>query len=71
MFFSGVFLLITALYINWELGLVIIACVSLIVGSVALLSKMMSSSTKEGADHYSKAGGVASEVKHIYIYVYL
>ncbi|CAM9323517.1 unnamed protein product [Pylaiella littoralis] len=59
---SGVALLITGIVLNWELGLVMLACVPFIGGSVAVLSKLMSSSTQEGNDHYSKAGGVATEV---------
>lgn len=38
------------------------ACVPFIGGSVAVLSKLMSSSSQEGGDHYGKAGGVATEV---------
>ncbi|CAN0440393.1 unnamed protein product, partial [Ectocarpus sp. 12 AP-2014] len=59
---SGIALLVTGIIINWELGLVMLACVPFIGGSVAVLSKLMSSSTQEGNDHYSKAGGVATEV---------
>ena len=59
----GVALLVTGLILNWELGLVMLACVPFIGGSVAILSKLMSSSTQEGVDHYSKAGGVATEVR--------
>lgn len=40
-----------------------LACVPFIGGSVAILSKLMSSSTQEGVDHYGKAGGVATEVR--------
>lgn len=61
-FIPGVALLITGIVLNWELGLVMLACVPFIGGSVAVLSKLMSSSTQEGNDHYSKAGGVATEV---------
>lgn len=59
---SGLALLVTGLILNWELGLVMLACVPFIGASVAVLSKLMSSSTQEGNDHYSKAGGVATEV---------
>ena len=52
----------TALVINWQLGLVMLACVPFIGASVAILSKLMSSSTQKGTDHYEKAGGVATEV---------
>ena len=61
--YPGVALLGTAIIINWELGLVMLACVPFIGGSVAILSKLMSSSTQEAVDHYSKAGGVATEVR--------
>lgn len=60
--FTGIALLVTALIINWELGLVMLACVPFIGASVASLSLLMSGSSKEGADHYGKAGGVATEV---------
>ena len=60
---SGVALLVTGLILNWELGLVMLACVPFIGGSVAVLSKLMSGSTQEGNDHYSRAGGVATEVR--------
>lgn len=53
----------TGLILNWELGLVMLACVPFIGASVAVLSKLMSSSTQEGNEHYSKAGGVATEVR--------
>ena len=59
---TGIALLATALVINWQLGLVMLACVPFIGASVAILSKLMSSSTQEGTDHYEKAGGVATEV---------
>lgn len=59
---TGIALLVTALIINWELGLVMLACVPFIGASVATLSLLMSGSSKEGADHYGKAGGVATEV---------
>ncbi|CAM9424622.1 unnamed protein product [Ascophyllum nodosum] len=59
---SGIALLAAALVINWQLGLVMLACVPFIGASVAILSKLMSSSTQEGTDHYEKAGGVATEV---------
>lgn len=59
---AGIALLATALVINWQLGLVMLACVPFIVGSVAILSKLMSGSAQEGADFYEKAGGVATEV---------
>lgn len=59
---SGIALLATAIIINWELGLVMLACVPFIGGSVAILSKLMSSSSQEGSDYYGKAGGVATEV---------
>lgn len=59
---SGIALLITGLILNWELGLVMLACVPFIGASVAVLSKLMSSSSQEGNDHYAKAGGVATEV---------
>lgn len=62
MTFSGIALLATGLILNWQLGLVMLACVPFIGGSVAVLSKLMSTSTQEGVDHYSKAGGVATEV---------
>ncbi|CAN0417919.1 unnamed protein product [Discosporangium mesarthrocarpum] len=39
-----------------------LACIPFIGFSVAVLSMLMSSSTVEGADFYSKAGGVANEV---------
>lgn len=42
-----------------------LACVPFIGGSVAILSKLMSSSTQEGTDHYGKAGGVATEVREV------
>ncbi|CAN0402419.1 unnamed protein product, partial [Hapterophycus canaliculatus] len=58
----GVALLATGLILNWPLGLVMLACVPFIGGSVAVLSKLMSSSTQEGSDHYARAGGVATEV---------
>lgn len=60
---SGVALLTTGLIMNWELGLVMLACVPSIGGSVAMLSKLMSSSSQEGNNHYSKAGGVTTEVR--------
>eukprot|EP00904_Undaria_pinnatifida_P011955 jgi/Undpi1/7890/HiC_scaffold_24.g10362.m1 len=59
---SGVALLATSIIINWQLGLVMLACVPFIGGSVAILSKLMSSSSQEGSDFYGKAGGVATEV---------
>ncbi|CAM9424479.1 unnamed protein product [Ascophyllum nodosum] len=59
---SGIALMATALVINWQLGLVMLACVPFIGASVAILSKLMSSSTQKGTDHYEKAGGVATEV---------
>lgn len=59
---SGIMLLAAAMYINWELGLVMLACVPFIGLSVAALSMLMSSSSTEGTDHYGKAGGVATEV---------
>ena len=58
----GIALLATAIILNWELGLVMLACVPFIGASVAILSKLMSSSSQEGADYYGKAGGVATEV---------
>ncbi len=61
-FVSGIALLATGLILNWQLGLVMLACVPFIGISVATLSSLMSSSTQEGNDHYSKAGGVATEV---------
>lgn len=65
----GIALLATALIINWELGLVMMACVPFIGASVAILSKLMSTSTQEGADFYSKAGGVATEVTVVAYYL--
>ena len=62
LFVPGIALLATGLILNWQLGLVMMACVPFIGASVAILSKLMSSSTQEGNDHYSKAGGVATEV---------
>ncbi|CAM9148636.1 unnamed protein product [Choristocarpus tenellus] len=59
--FGGIFLLATSMYINAELGAVMLACIPFIGGSVAILSKLMASNTVEGADHYAKAGGVATE----------
>ena len=59
---TGIALLATALVINWQLGLVMLAFVPFIGASVAILSKLMSSSAQEGTDHYEKAGGVATEV---------
>ena len=59
----GIALLITGIILNWQLGLVMLACVPFIGGSVAVLSMLMSSSTQEGNDHYAKAGGVATEVR--------
>lgn len=56
-------MLAAGMYLNWELGLVMLACVPIIGLSVATLSMLMSSSTKEGTNHYSNAGGVATEVK--------
>lgn len=55
-------MLATAMYLNWQLGLVMMGCVPMIGASVAILTSLMSSSTQEGNDHYSKAGGVATEV---------
>lgn len=55
-------MLATAMIINWQLGLVMLACVPFIGASVAILSKLMSSSAQEGTDFYAKAGGVATEV---------
>lgn len=59
---AGIALLATALTLNWQLGLVMLACVPFIGASVAILSKLMSSSVQEGTDFYEKAGGVATEV---------
>lgn len=59
----GIALLATALILNWELGLVMLACVPFIGISVASLSLLMSSSSAEGTDFYGKAGGVATEVR--------
>lgn len=58
----GIALLATAMVLNWQLGLVMLACVPIIGMSVAILTKLMSSSTQEGTDFYGKAGGVATEV---------
>lgn len=68
--YAGVALLATALVLNWELGLVMFACVPFIGASVAVLSMLMSSSSKEGTDHYGKAGGVATEVRVGFMLVY-
>ncbi|CAM9703395.1 unnamed protein product, partial [Scytosiphon promiscuus] len=59
---SGVALLATGVILDWQLGLVLLACVPFIGGSVAVLSMLMSSSSQEGGSHYTKAGGVANEV---------
>lgn len=59
---SGVAVLITAAYLNWQLMLVMLGCIPFIGLSVGILTQMMSGTTQEGNDHYSKAGGVATEV---------
>lgn len=59
----GVALLVTGMILNWELGLVMLACFPFVGLSVAVLAKLMSSSAQEGSGHYSKAGGVATEVR--------
>eukprot|EP00752_Nemacystus_decipiens_P011582 g10286.t1 len=59
---SGVAVLITAAYLNWQLMLVMLGCIPFIGATVGILTQMMSSTTQEGNDHYSKAGGVATEV---------
>ncbi|CAM9323468.1 unnamed protein product [Pylaiella littoralis] len=59
---SGLAMLATAMALNWPLGLVMLGCVPLIAASVGILTSLMSSSTQEGNNHYSKAGGVATEV---------
>ena len=46
-----------------------LACVPFIGGSVAILSKLMSSSSQEGSDFYGKAGGVATEVSRVGVFV--
>lgn len=58
----GLAMLATAMALNWPLGLVMLGCVPLIAASVGILTSLMSSSTQEGNNHYSKAGGVATEV---------
>ena len=69
---TGIALLATALVINWQLGLVMLAFVPFIGASVAILSKLMSSSAQEGTDHYETANGVATEVcMYVCMYVYL
>lgn len=55
-------MLITAAFLNWQLMLVMLGCIPFIGASVGILTQMMSSTTQEGNDHYSKAGGVATEV---------
>lgn len=62
---SGVAVLITAAYLNWQLMLVMLGCIPFIGASVGILTQMMSSTTQEGTDHYSKAGGVATEVGYV------
>ena len=59
---TGIALLATASVINWQMGLVMLACVPFIGASMVILSKLMSSSTQEGTDYDEKAGGVATEV---------
>lgn len=59
-------LLAASLYLNWQLGLVMLACVPFIGLSVASLSMLMSSSATEGTNHYSNAGGVATEVNYVF-----
>ena len=60
---SGVAVLITAAILNWQLMLVMLGCIPVIGASVGILTQMMSSTTQEGSSHYSKAGGVATEVR--------
>lgn len=62
---SGIAVLITAAYLNWQLMLVMLGCIPFIGASVGILTQMMSSTTQEGNDHYSKAGGVATEVSYV------
>lgn len=59
---TGIAVLITAAILNWQLMLVMLGCIPFIGASVGILTQMMSTTTQEGNDHYSKAGGVATEV---------
>lgn len=63
--FPGAAVLVTAVYLNWQLMLVMLGCIPFIGASVGILTQMMSSTTQEGNDHYSKAGGVATEVGYV------
>ncbi|CAM9124263.1 unnamed protein product [Phaeothamnion confervicola] len=58
--FFGCF--IVSFYINAHLAAVMLACIPFIGGSVALVAKFMSKSSKEGDAYYAKAGAVANEV---------
>ncbi len=54
--------LITAAILNWPLMLAMLVCIPVIGASVGTLTQLLSGSTQEGSSHYSKAGGVATEV---------
>lgn len=50
------------MWINWQLGLVMLSCIPFIGATVAAMTVIMSGSSQEGTDYYAKAGGVANEV---------